>query len=87
LFLTNHLVNFRASKKAATALEDVLEGHLTTIGQPEALQAFKEARTMIAKTYTVEKALNQATGTVDARKLAAQLNKGKPLSGSTVNAF
>ena len=71
----------RAAKKAAGALEDALEEHLQGIGSPEMLDAFRGARTRIAKTYTVEKALNQASGTVDARKLASQLQKGKPLSG------
>jgi hypothetical protein len=71
----------RASRKAAGALEDALEGHLQQIGQPQLLQQFREGRQLIAKTYSVEKALNPATGTIDARKLAAQLQKGKPLSG------
>lgn len=71
----------RAAKKAAGALEDAIEDHLQAIGQPDALAALREARKTIAKTYTVEKALNQSSGTVDAKKLAAQLQKGKPLSG------
>jgi hypothetical protein len=36
---------------------------------------------MIAKTYSVEKAMNVTTGNVDAVKLGQQLAKGKPLSG------
>lgn len=71
----------RAAKKAASVMEDALETHLKTIGSPEALDKFKEARQLIAKTYTVEKAANTVTGTVDAKKLAAQLQRGKPLSG------
>jgi hypothetical protein len=71
----------RAAKKAAGALEDAIEDHLQAIGQTDALAALREARKTIAKTYTVEKALNQSSGTVDAKKLAAQLQKGKPLSG------
>jgi len=70
----------RASKAAAGTLEDALEQHLQQIGQPDALQAFRDARKLIAKTYTVEKALNPTSGSVDARKLAGQVNKGKPLS-------
>lgn len=50
------------------------------------LQQFREARRLIAKTYTVEKALNPASGSVDARKLAAELKKGKPLSGELKTA-
>lgn len=75
----------RAAKKAAGALEDAIEDHLQAIGQPDALAALREARKTIAKTYTVEKALNQSSGTVDAKKLAAQLQKGKPLSGELRN--
>jgi len=71
----------RASKGAAKALEDAVETHLQDIGNPALLNKFRDARTLIAKTYTVEKALNSTTGTVDARKLGAMVNKGKPLTG------
>jgi hypothetical protein len=70
-----------ATKKAASALEDAIEGHLTQLGNPDALNKFKEARQLIAKTYTVEKAMNTTTGTVNAQKLAARLQAGKPMSG------
>jgi hypothetical protein len=76
----------RASKSAAGALEDALDGHLQALGQPQMLQAFRDSRQLIAKTYTVEKALNPASGAVDARKLAAQLAKNKPLSGGIKDA-
>lgn len=70
----------KASKQAADALEDMLERHLTAAGNPDALQAFLEARTLIAKTYTVQKGLNPQTGSVAADKLAKELAKGKPLT-------
>ncbi len=70
-----------ATKSAATALEDAVEGHLTQLKQPDALNKFKEARQLIAKTYTVEKAMNKTTGTVDAKALANRLQAGKPMSG------
>lgn len=76
----------RASKAAAKALEDALEAHLGSVGRPADLAAFREARKTIAKTYTIEKALNRETGSVDANKLAAQLAKGKPLSGELEQA-
>lgn len=76
----------RASKRAAKALEDALDDHLVSLGQPDLLQQFRDARQLIAKTYSIEKALNPSTGTVDAQKLAAQLNKGKPLSGGLKEA-
>jgi hypothetical protein len=71
----------RASKKAADAIENALEVHLSKTGQTDLLNKFKDARQLIAKTYTIEKAANTTTGTIDAKKLAAQLQKGKPLSG------
>jgi hypothetical protein len=70
----------KATKEAATALEDAIESHLTNLNQPDALNKFKEARQLIAKTYTVEKAMNPKTGTVDAIALAARLKAGKPMS-------
>ena len=76
----------RASKAAATALEDTIEAHLKSTGAAQMLQDFREARQLIAKTYTVEKALNPSSGSVDARKLASQLNRGKPLSGGLKDA-
>lgn len=80
-FRTGNTDIARASKSAANELENVLETHLQQIGQPEVLNAFRDARQLIAKTYTVEKALNKATGSIDGRKLASQLQKGKPLTG------
>jgi len=44
-------------------------------------EALDAARTQIAKTYSVESALNPETGTVSALNLAKQAAKGKPLSG------
>ena len=71
----------KAAKAASQALEDQLERHLSSTGNKEALQALKDARQLIAKTYSVQKALNSETGSVSAQVLAKQLEKGKPLSG------
>jgi histone H3/H4 len=71
----------KASKQAANEVESMLERHLTSIGQPDALKAFQEARKTIAKTYTVQKALNSETGAISAPILAKELSKGRPLSG------
>lgn len=71
----------KAIKEAADALESMLERHLQTVGLPDALKAFQDARTTIAKTYTVRKALNSSTGDVSAKVLATLADKGKPLSG------
>lgn len=71
----------KASKLAADAIEGQLDRHLSAMGDEAAIKAFREARTLIAKTYTVQKALNGQTGDVAAQKLAAELAKGRPLSG------
>ena len=42
---------------------------------------FRKARTLIAKSYSAEAALNEGTGNIVASKLVQQLRKGKPLSG------
>jgi hypothetical protein len=67
----------KANKGAAGALEELIERNLSG----EKLSAFRDARKTIAKTYTVEKALNPETGDVSAQVLAGLLKKGKPLSG------
>jgi len=69
----------KAAKSASDAIEGVIERHLQTTS-PDALKGFQEARKLIAKTYTIQKALNSETGSVSAQKLAAELNKGRPLS-------
>lgn len=68
-----------AYKQTAQALEDAIERNLEKTGQQELVDGFKAARTLIAKTYSVENALNP-TGNVNALQLANQLKKGKPLS-------
>lgn len=71
----------KANKEASQVLENTIENYLANSKQTDLLQKFKDARQLIAKTYSVENALNQTTGSIDAKKLAAQLAKGKPLSG------
>lgn len=72
-----------AYRAVSKALEDAIERGLARRGKDGAqlLKNFREARQLIAKTHSVEAALNPSTGTVSATKLAQQLGKGKPLSG------
>ena len=70
----------QAYRDISNALEDAAELHLQRTGSPEVVQAFRDARVQIAKTYSIEKALD-GDGFVSAPKLAAQLKKGEPLSG------
>ena len=68
-------------KSGARALEDALDAHLVGLDvPPEMLQGYRDARTLIAKTYTVESALNPTTGAIDARKLGQALKRGKPMT-------
>jgi hypothetical protein len=70
-----------AYRGAATAVENAIQNHLESIGQPELADNWDTARRNIAKSYSVESALDGA-GNVDAGKLGKQLIKGKPLSGN-----
>lgn len=70
----------KANKDASQVLENTIENHLANTKQTDLLDKFRDARTLIAKTYSVEKALNPASGTIDAKILANQLKNKKPLS-------
>lgn len=85
-FLAKDKTLGKAAKDAAKAMEDVIERHLQTTGDQAMLKAFKDARQTIAKTYTVDKALREGAGTVDARVLGREVQKGKPLSGELLAA-
>jgi hypothetical protein len=71
----------QAADAQVRALENQLETLATQNNQPALLNQLKQARTEIAKIYTVEKATNPVTGSVDARAIAKQLNKKAPITG------
>lgn len=71
----------QANRDASEVLENTIENYLANSKQTELLDKFREARQAIAKTYSIESALNPKTGTVDARQLASQLRGKKPLTG------
>jgi hypothetical protein len=70
----------QAQRSAAEALDGLIERNITA-SNPGAAQAYKQARTLIAKSYDVEAALNESTGNVSAKVLAKAYEKGKPISG------
>jgi hypothetical protein len=82
----------KAYKAAAEALDNSMDRHLTKLsktvnGVPELKQAvadYREARKTIAKTYVADKALNDATGNVDAAVYARELKKGAKLDGNAL---
>lgn len=73
----------KAYRKVSEAIEKVIDRNLAERGEGSAglLQAYRNARQLIAKTYSVQGALNESTGNVSALNLGKQLTKGKPLSG------
>jgi len=74
-----------AQQKAADALEDMIERQLSQTGNQSLVNDFRAARQLIAKTYTVQNAL-ETTGNVNAAKLAALLRKDRPLSPELTTA-
>lgn len=73
----------KAQIAASNAIEDQIERGLSGQGQSGSamLESFRDARRTMAKTHTIEKSLHSGSGNVMASKLAAELRKGKPLSG------
>jgi soluble lytic murein transglycosylase-like protein len=67
----------QAQKFAARQLEDLAERNLTKFNQPDVMTNFKQARQDIAKSYTIEKSLNAATGDVSGAKLGQRAAAGK----------
>jgi hypothetical protein len=67
----------QAQKFAARQLEDLAERNLQKFGQPDVMTNFKQARQDIAKSYTIEKALNAVTGDVSGAKLGQRAAAGK----------
>lgn len=74
------LTKAKQAQAAAAEIENTLESYAKSLGKEDLLPALRDARQLIAKTYTIEKALNPVSGTVDARALARELKKGKPLT-------
>lgn len=80
-FATGDKALGKATRAIRDAVEDSIEQHLKDTNQdPKLVQKVKDARKLYAQTYSVEGALDGA-GNVDARKLATQIKKDKPLTG------
>ncbi len=75
------LAKARAADALSKRLESGLEDYAGSLGEGGLVQNLREARTRIAKTYSVERALNATTGNVDAQVLGRMAQKGVPLSG------
>lgn len=80
------LAKAKQAADSAKQIDSFLNDQLKSSGMTDLLDDLKAARVQIAKTYSVEDALNPVTGNVDAKKLASRLEKGKPLSGGLETA-
>ena len=83
------LAKAKEFRTLAQNLEESLVQAANDANRKDLIPALIDARKQIAKTYTVERALNDAAGTVDARILGRMKNKGLPLSDGldTVGTF
>lgn len=69
-----------AQRKAADAVDDLMERRISEAGKPEIVHAYRDARQLIARSYDVQ-AATDANGDVSARIIAGLAKKGRPLSG------
>ncbi len=80
------LATAKAKEALSKRLESGLESYAESLGQPDLLQGLRDARTLIAKTYSVERALNPTTGSIDAQTLAKLAKKGVLTGGLKASA-
>ena len=79
----------RAQIAVSNALEGQLERSLQAANNTQAtalLEGFRNSRKRMAVSHAVEDAIVEGTGSVDARKLASDLQKGKLLTGELETA-
>jgi len=70
----------RANRAIADAYENAIERAIPA-NQADLLNAYRGARANMARSFTVENALKEGSGAVDARKIAAEMQRGAPLDG------
>lgn len=79
----------KAQIAASKAIEDQIERSLAGANNPNAgaiLNQFRESRKRMAVSHAVEDAIHEGSGSVDASKLAADLQKGKLLTNELETA-
>ena len=77
-----------AQREVAGALEDQLQRSIANSGRSDAeqmLQQFRDSRQRMAISHAIEDAIIEGTGSVDARKLASALQRGKYMTGELRN--
>jgi len=73
----------KAQIAASKAIEDQIERSLVSANNPQAsaiLEQFRDSRKRMAISHAVEDAIHEGSGSVDASKLASDLQKGKLLT-------
>lgn len=75
----------QALQNTAEGLETQLEQVARNAGRPELIDQLRQARVRLAKSYSIEQALDEATGNVDARILARQFDRNPQLPTSNLN--
>lgn len=74
-----------ANRAISQALEDQIERNLAASDNPDAaqmLQNFRDARTRMAQSHTVEDAMQVGSSSLDARKIGDALQNNVPLTGN-----
>lgn len=71
----------QAQLAGAKAIENLIDEHLLQFGPSNVVPNLRAARQEIAQSHTLEKALNTATGDVNAQVLASRVKSGKPITG------
>ena len=81
--------NATALDQRATMLENAIERIAQRQGNPALVDDLRNARTQIAKSYDIERALNLGDAGVSARTIGRSLDKGTPLTGGleTIGRF
>lgn len=79
----------RRQDQLAHQLEMALETAAVQAGRPQLLPQLREARTQIARSYDVERALNLGDGNVSAQIIGRSMDRGRPLTGDlqTIGRF
>lgn len=70
-----------AQRKAADAIDNLVERNLTAAGKTDLIPKYKAARQTLAKSHDIEGATNTTTGDVSAIGLARLSNRGRPFTG------
>lgn len=72
-----------AFRQQAGELEALVDRHLQDLddASPDILTNYRAARQLIAKTHTIQDAINPSTGNVDATVIGSKLKNGVPVDG------